>query len=129
MIVVDTSGRKTAQSHWSPELPHFLRSRRVARALLQLGVASPSTTYQPRQPAQGVLHQLVREHFETFRAQAVNLHEGDGLPGFVEQEFRNFLQCGSPIVSAGCQGPRTGITLTRCARPRGSSSFLSSSCS
>ena len=42
-----------------------------------------------------VLHQVVREHFETFLAQAADLRDGEGLPGFVEQEFRDFLQCGA----------------------------------
>jgi len=41
------------------------------------------------------LYQVVRDHFETFRAQAADLRDGEGLPGFVEQEFRNFLRCGS----------------------------------
>jgi len=36
----------------------------------------------------------VHNHFETFRAQAASLRDGEGLPRFVEQEFRNFLQCG-----------------------------------
>ena len=58
------------------------------------GVGSPSTVYQPRAPSQGVLYQVVRDHFETFRAQAASLRDGEGLPRFVEQEFRDFLQCG-----------------------------------
>lgn len=58
------------------------------------GVASASSTYQPRRPDQGALHQLVRDHFETFRAQAAHLRDGQGLPRFVEQEFRDFLTCG-----------------------------------
>jgi hypothetical protein len=37
----------------------------------------------------------VHEHFETFRAQAARLREGEGLPRFVEAEFRDFLRCGS----------------------------------
>ncbi|MCH7749526.1 MAG: transposase [Acidobacteria bacterium] len=57
-------------------------------------MASPSTSYQARQPAQGVLYQVVRDHFETFRAQAADLRDGEGLPRFVEQEFRDFLRCG-----------------------------------
>ena len=57
-------------------------------------MAIPSTTYEPRQPASGVLHQVVRDHFETFRAQAADLRDGEGLPGFVEQEFLDFLRCG-----------------------------------
>jgi hypothetical protein len=31
-----------------------------------------------------VLYQIVRDHFETFRAQAASLRDGDGLPRFVE---------------------------------------------
>ena len=57
-------------------------------------MASPSAAYQPRNPAQGVLHQVVRDHFEIFRAQAASLRDGEGLPRFVEQEFRDFLRCG-----------------------------------
>ena len=37
---------------------------------------------------------MVRDHFETFRAQAAGLRDGEGLPRFVEQEFREFLRCG-----------------------------------
>ena len=58
-------------------------------------MASPSTTYEPRQPESGVLYQVVRDRFETFRAQAADLRDGEGLPGFVKQEFRDFLRCGS----------------------------------
>ena len=36
----------------------------------------------------------MRDHFETFRAQAAHLRDGQGLPRFVEQEFRDFLTCG-----------------------------------
>ena len=56
---------------------------------------APTTTYELRQPARGVLYQVVRDHFERFRAQAADLRDGEGLPGFVEQEFRDFLRCGS----------------------------------
>ena len=58
------------------------------------GVAAPSTTYEPRCPAQTALYQIVRDHFETFRVQAARLRDGEGLPQFVEQEFRDFLRCG-----------------------------------
>jgi hypothetical protein len=58
-------------------------------------VALPSTTYEPRQPTSGVLHQVVRDHFEAFREQATDLRDGEGLPSFVEQEFRDFLHCGA----------------------------------
>jgi Transposase zinc-binding domain len=57
-------------------------------------VATPSPSYEPRRPAQQVLHQIVLAHFETFRAQAASLRDGEGLPRFVEREFREFLTCG-----------------------------------
>ena len=45
-------------------------------------------------PSQGVVYQVVRDHFETFRAQAAGLRGGEGLPRFVEEEFLAFLRCG-----------------------------------
>src|SRR5439155_7379806 len=57
-------------------------------------VPTPSATYEARCPAQRVLHQIVLDHFETFRAGAASLRDGEGLPRFVEQEFRDFLSCG-----------------------------------
>lgn len=57
-------------------------------------VARASSVYQPRRPEQGALHQVVRDHFETFRAEAEATRDGQGLPRFVEREFRDFLTCG-----------------------------------
>ena len=42
-----------------------------------------------------MLHQVVRDHLETFLAQAATLRDGEGVPGFVEEEFRRFLRCGA----------------------------------
>jgi hypothetical protein len=61
-------------------------------------VAAPSTTYEPRCPAQTALYQIVRVHLETFRAQAACLRDGEGLHGFVEREFRNFLPRRLPLL-------------------------------
>jgi hypothetical protein len=58
-------------------------------------VALPSSSYEPRCPAAGTLYRIVHEHFETFRARAASLREGEGLPRFVEAEFRAFIRCGS----------------------------------
>jgi hypothetical protein len=57
-------------------------------------VAQPSSAYEPRDPTSTILHGIVRDHFETFRAHAASLRDGEGLPRFVEQEFRDFLRCG-----------------------------------
>jgi ribosomal protein S27AE len=58
------------------------------------GMGRLSPDYTPKAPAQAVLHQVVRDHFETFRAEAARVYERDGLPGFIEEEFRGFLRCG-----------------------------------
>ena len=57
-------------------------------------MALPSVEYTPRVPWGNVLQQIVREHFETFRAEAAHLCDGEGLPRFVEEEFEAFLGCG-----------------------------------
>jgi len=57
-------------------------------------VALPSVEYEPRTPETTVLYQIVRDHFETFRARAAQLRDGEGLPTFVEPAFQAFLRCG-----------------------------------
>ncbi len=64
-----------------------------------VGVASsgcirPGLAYAQRRPEQGVLHRVVREHLESFLAEARARGDGDGLPRFVERELRDFLWCG-----------------------------------
>ena len=41
-----------------------------------------------------MLHRTLREHLETFLAEARARSDGDGLPRFVERELREFLSCG-----------------------------------
>lgn len=41
-----------------------------------------------------MLYGVVRDNFETFRAESTRLRDGDELPRFVEDEFRAFLRCG-----------------------------------
>ena len=78
-------------------------------------MASPSAAYQPHCPARGVLYQVVRDHFETFRAQAAGLRDGEGPPRFVEQEFRDILRCG--CLAAGFARLRcTGCGVDRLER-------------
>ncbi len=49
--------------------------------------------YQRRRPVETVLYQLVQEHLETFLALADD-PTGAGLPGYVERDFRKYLDCG-----------------------------------
>ena len=59
-----------------------------------MGVGRPSRDYEPRRASDSVLYQVVRDHYETFRAQAASWRGGDGLPRFIDEEFRGFLRCG-----------------------------------
>ena len=52
-----------------------------------------SLGYTPRQAERTVLHQVVRENLETFLATTARADPA-GLPAFLEQEFRGFLDCG-----------------------------------
>ena len=49
--------------------------------------------YRRRRPAETVLYQLVQEHLETFLALSDD-GTGEGLPGYVERDFRKYLDCG-----------------------------------
>jgi len=69
-------------------------------------VASPSSSYTPRVPAQSVLYGVVRDYLETFLARAAESRDGARLPGFVEREFRDFLRCGQ--LAAGFARLRCG---------------------
>jgi hypothetical protein len=59
-----------------------------------------SLGYTPRDATSTVLHQIVREHLETFLATTQHA-DPNGLPPFLEQEFRAFLDCG-----VAASGPR-----------------------
>ena len=56
-------------------------------------MARPSFAYEPRRP-DSTLHRIVQAHLETFCADAARRRDGERLPRFVEQEFRDFLRCG-----------------------------------
>lgn len=53
-----------------------------------------SPAYRARRPEQSVLYQVVRDHLETFCLQSATLRGGEGLPRFVDGEFRAYLRCG-----------------------------------
>jgi hypothetical protein len=57
-------------------------------------VPGGSASYEPRRPGDSLLYRIVQEHWETFRADAGRLRDGEGLPAFVQDEFREFLRCG-----------------------------------
>jgi hypothetical protein len=79
-------------------------------------VAFPSRVYRPRRPEQEVLHTLVRDHYETFRAQAAGRRDGQGLPRFVERAVEDFLTCALRRDSGHPEQSR-GVAASRPASP------------
>jgi len=51
-----------------------------------------ATVYEPRRPEQTLLYAVIARELETFLA--LRREQDRALPGFVEEEFRAFLDCG-----------------------------------
>ena len=75
------------------------------------GVPRATRTYEPRRAADSVLYQVVRDHYETFRAQAAALRDGEGLPRFIEKEFRGLLP--RPSMQWVWAGPAGALLVQR----------------
>jgi hypothetical protein len=73
-----------------------------------MGCVAP--VYRPRDAEHTVLHQVVAEHLEAFLGAVAEAGDGEGLPQFVEREFREFLLCG--VYEAGV----ARFQCERCAR-------------
>ena len=56
------------------------------------GVAAP--VYTRHRPERTLLYQLVQEYYPAFKAHLAA--QGTVLPGYVEQEFEDYLKCGRP---------------------------------
>jgi Transposase zinc-binding domain len=56
--------------------------------------------YQPREPGETILYQVIAEHLETFLATLTADPTAKGLPEYVREEFYAYLQCG--ILAHGC---------------------------
>lgn len=55
----------------------------------------PGAVYRARRSTRTVLYQAVQGHLETIVAQAAESDPmGYGLPDWVEQDFRGYLECG-----------------------------------
>ncbi|MEF4024299.1 MULTISPECIES: transposase zinc-binding domain-containing protein, partial [unclassified Acinetobacter] len=48
--------------------------------------------YQRHRPEQTLLYRIVEEYYQTFAAHLAE--QGKELPGYVQREFEEFLQCG-----------------------------------
>jgi hypothetical protein len=58
--------------------------------------------YRRRRPTEMVFYQLVQEHLETFLALADD-PTGPGLPGYVERDFRKYLDPNDRYATSICQ--------------------------
>ena len=64
---------------------------------MDLAVETPArcTVYRRRRPEHTPLYRAVQGHLETYLALAREGHnDGDGVPQYVEGEFRRYLECG-----------------------------------
>jgi len=73
-------------------------------------LAPLSSGYRRREPEKTLLYEVVEQNLPAFLAETMEKSpDGEGLPWFVEREFRNYLDCG--ILSRGfCRAvcPRCG---------------------
>ena len=71
-------------------------------------VPNRGPVYRRRRPTQTPLYPLVQQHLETFLAQAAEGDPmGDGVPSWVERDFRAYLRCGilaHGFARARCSG-------------------------
>ncbi len=63
----------------------------MGQAAVQLSLLT-GNVHERHDPSATVLHRVMREHLETFLAEAGM--SGDRFPRYVEQEFRDYLECG-----------------------------------
>src|SRR5687767_13241647 len=63
------------------------------------GMTRPSSAYRPKTPAQSVLYQVVRDHFETFRAEAGRSTNGTACRDSSRRSFEG--SCAADFVLAG----------------------------
>ena len=76
---------------------------------MDLAVETPArcTVYRRRRPERTPLYQSVQGHLETYLGLAREGHtDGDGVPRYVEREFRRYLECG--ILAHGFARARCG---------------------
>ncbi len=79
-------------------------------------------TYQPRDPSETVLYQVIAEHLETFRATLAADPSAKGLPDYVQEEFNAYLRCGilaHGFVRLGCDSCPHQMLLAFSCKKRG----------
>src|SRR4030095_8229639 len=83
--------------------------------------ASP-LAYEPRDPSQTLLYQVVADHLETFLASLDADPDAKGFPASVERELYDYLQCGilaHGFVRLGCDTCQHEMLLAFSGKRRG----------
>lgn len=78
--------------------------------------------YQPREPSETILYQVIAEHLETFLATLTADPTAKGLPEYVREEFYAYLQCGilaHGFVRLGCDTCPHQVVLAFSCKKRG----------
>ncbi len=73
--------------------------------------------YQSHRPEQTLLYQIVDEYYPAFAA--LMAEQGKELPGYVQREFEEFLQCGRLEQGSDAQwneNSREGILVMRLSK-------------
>jgi Putative transposase/Transposase zinc-binding domain len=85
-------------------------------------MAPAVATYAPRDPSSTVLYHVIAEHLETFLASCHDDPEATGLPGYVQREFYDYLQCGilaHGFLRLGCDTCHKELLLPFSCKRRG----------
>ena len=101
-----TGTQRSGRSRGYPYVETHDDSKVWELAVGATSVALPAR-YRPRSPKATVLHRAVRTNLGPFLADARERSEhGFGLPRFVDEEFRSFIDCG--VISRGLMRVRCG---------------------
>jgi len=74
---------------------------------VQRAAANCPTPYRRRRPERTLLYRTIQAHFATWLAlRRDGFDDGDAVPGYVEREFRRYLDCG--ILAHGFARARCG---------------------
>jgi hypothetical protein len=85
-------------------------------------MAPAIATYEPRDPSQTLLSQVVADHLETFLASLDADLDARGFPAYVEREFYNYLQCSvlaHGFLRLGCDTCHQELLLAFSCKRRG----------
>jgi hypothetical protein len=100
-------------------VPAAAASAQGVSAKERSGTATPE--YAARRPTETILYSIARDHLETFLAHARETYDR-GLPKYVEQAFRAYLECGvfaHGFIRLHCDGCQRDLLVAFSCQGRG----------